>query len=67
MNKQLNKGKKNKEIKIRCTEVLLQKLLAICAVTGKSKTAIIESLIQKEYSSRNAYANKYYESLEEKT
>lgn len=59
-------SKKSKEIKVRCTEMLLRQLLAICVVTGKSKTTVIEDLIRQEYGRKNEYANKYWESLEEK-
>lgn len=54
-------NKKSKEIKIRCTETLLRKLMAICAVKGKTKTAIIEDLILQEYKKKQRYEEKYYE------
>lgn len=50
---------KTKNIKIRCTEVLCRKLLAICAVTGKTRTAIIEDLISAEYERNKKYAAQY--------
>lgn len=60
------KSRKSKEIKIRCTEVMLRKLLAICAVNGKSKTATIESLISEEYNRDKKYEIQYYANLEKK-
>lgn len=52
---------KNHEIKIRCTENLFRKLLAICEVTGKTKTSIIEDLILIEYAKNKKYEEKFYE------
>lgn len=56
-------AKKTYEIKIRCTELLLRKLLAICSVKDSNKTNIIESLINMEYEKNAQYASKYYENL----
>ena len=58
--------KKSKEIKIRCTEVLFRKLLAICAVSGKTKTAVIEDLIFAEFEKNKKYSAQYYADLEKK-
>lgn len=54
---------KTREIKIRCTEVLFRKLLAICAVTGKTKTAVLEDLIYAEYDSDSRYSKQYLADL----
>lgn len=54
---------KNREVRIRCTEVLLRKLLAICAVTGKTRTAVIEDLIFAEYERDSRYSKRYIADL----
>lgn len=54
-------GKKNKSIKIRVTETMFQKLCAICAVTGKKKTRIVEELIENEFSKDSRYWEEMYE------
>lgn len=58
------KSRKNKEIKIRCTELVLRKLLAICAVSGRTKTSVIEDLISGEYDRDKRYETRYYADLE---
>lgn len=55
---------KNKHVKIRCTEVLFRKLMAICAVTGKTRTAVLEDLISAEYEKDRRYSTQYYADLE---
>lgn len=59
------KHKKNKELKIRITEPMLRKILAICTVTGKTKTAIIEDLIIQEFKKNKKYEEQYYANLGE--
>ena len=56
--------KKSKAIKIRCSEILFRKLSAICAVTGKTKTAILEELIMTEYDRNKKYSDQYYMDLD---
>lgn len=58
--------KKTREIKIRCSESLFRKLVAICKITGKTKTSIIEDLIHSEYEKDKRYEKKYYADLEKK-
>lgn len=60
----MNKKLKNKIIQIRCTETLLRKLLSICVVTGRTKTAVIEELICTEYEKNKKYETQYYTDLE---
>ncbi len=54
------KYKKDHEVKIRVTEIMLRKLTAICSVTGKTKTAVIEDLILKEFKKNKQYEDRYY-------
>lgn len=60
------KMKKSKEIKIRCTESIFRKLLAISKVTGKSRTAVITDLINLEYERDRRYSIQYYADLDKK-
>lgn len=55
--------KKNKTISIRVSDVCFQKLLAICAVSKKSKTALIEEFISKEYNQNYLYERKLISDL----
>lgn len=57
------KNNKTREVKIRCTETLFRKLLAICKVTGKTRTAVIEDLIASEFKKNMKYSNQYYADL----
>lgn len=50
----MNKGK-NKKIQIRCDEIFLRRLEAICSETRRSKTAVIEDLVNTEYSKNKNY------------
>lgn len=56
-------GNKKKHLDIRMAEIMLQKLLAICAVTGKTKTAMIEDLILREYDRDSRYGKQYIANL----
>lgn len=55
---------KKHRIETRISEVLLRKLLAICAVSGKTRTAVIEDLILAEYEKNKKYKDRYYADLE---
>lgn len=57
---------KTKRIELRCREVLFRKLLAICAATGKTKTAVLEDLICAEYDKKKSYEQFYYANLDKK-
>ena len=46
---------KTRRIEIRCREMLFRKLWAICQVSGKTKTAVVEDLIGKEFDRKKAY------------
>lgn len=50
---------KTRRVEIRCREILFRKLWAICQVSGKSKTAILEELICKEFDRKKAYQQFY--------
>ena len=50
---------KPRRVEIRCREVLFRKLWAICQVSGKTKTAILEDLICKEFDRKKAYQQFY--------
>ena len=50
---------KTRRIEIRCREMLFRKLWAICQVSGKTKTAVLEDLICKEFDRRKAYQQFY--------
>lgn len=54
----MNKNK-TRRIEIRCREMLFRKLWAICQVSGKTKTAVLEDLICKEFDRRKAYQQFY--------
>lgn len=51
---------KNKTIRFRCTEKMWKKITAICLVTGKTKTALIEGLINDEYKKNQKYDETYW-------
>lgn len=55
---------KTKRIGIRLSSILFRKLIAICKVTGKSKTTIIEELILSEYEKNKKYEEWYYHNLD---
>ena len=46
---------KPRRVEIRCREILFRKLWVICHVSGKTKTAVLEDLISKEFDSKKAY------------
>ena len=50
---------KTRRVEIRCREILFRKLWAICHVSGKTKTAILEDLISKEFDRKKAYQQFY--------
>lgn len=50
---------KTREVHFRCREILFRKLWAICKVSGKTKTAILEDLICKEFDRKKAYQQFY--------
>ena len=50
---------KTRRVEIRCREMLFRKLWAICHVSGKTKTAVLEDLIGKEFDSKKAYQQFY--------
>lgn len=50
---------KPRRVEIRCREVLYRKLWAICKVSGKTKTAVLEDLIGKEFERKKAYQQFY--------
>lgn len=50
-------------ISIRLSESLKRKLLAICDVTGKTQTSIIEDLILLEFRHDKKYEDRYYSNL----
>ena len=50
---------KPRRVEIRCREVLFRKLWTICQVSGKTKTAVLEDLISKEFDRRKAYQQFY--------
>lgn len=56
--------KKDRKLQIRCDETFLRKLLAICAETGRSKTAVIEDLVTSEYAKNKKYERWYYANLD---
>lgn len=62
----MDKAKKSREIKIRCTEILFRKLLAISRVTGKNKTSIVSDLISAEYEKDGRYSIQYLADLDKK-
>ncbi len=51
---------KKYRIGLRISKSTLNKLLSICSVTKKTRTAIIEDLILKEFSKRKEYEQAYY-------
>lgn len=55
---------KTKRIGIRLSSVLFRKLVAICKINKKSKTAIIEELILSEYEKNKKYEEWYYNNLD---
>lgn len=59
----MKKERKDKEIRIRCTKGLLRKLMAICVVTGETKTAVITDLILSEYAKNTKYQDEYIRKL----
>lgn len=46
---------------VRLSEILYNKFLSICAVSGKSKTEIFQELITKEYAQNVEYMKYYHE------
>lgn len=60
------KRNKNRTIHMRTTELINRKLMAICSVTGKTKTAVLEDLISTEYGRNKKYDAQYYADLEKK-
>lgn len=50
---------KTREVHFRCQELLFRKLWAICQASGKTKTAVLEDLICKEFDRRKAYQQFY--------
>lgn len=50
---------KPRRVEIRCRELLYRKLWAICKVSGKTKTAVLEDLISKEFERKKAYQQFY--------
>lgn len=58
--------KKRNRIEIRVSELIFRKLAAIVAVSGKTRTALIEDLIETEYEKNKKYRDKYYADLEKK-
>ena len=50
---------KTRRVEIRCREILFRKLWAICHVSGKTKTAVLEDLIGKEFDSKKDYQQFY--------
>lgn len=54
---------KKRWISIRASEVLFRKLVAICKITGKSKTTVISDLIETEYKKDKKYESWYYKDL----
>lgn len=57
---------KTKNVAIRLGEVCFRKLLAICKVTGKSKTGLIRDLINAEYEKNKKYEAWYNADFGEK-
>lgn len=57
---------KNKKrwISIRASEIMFRKLVAICKVNGKTKTAVILDLIASEYEKNKKYEWQYYADLD---
>lgn len=49
------RNKKDREITIRVSDILFRKILAICKVTGKSKTGLIRDLVLQEYEKNKKY------------
>ena len=58
--------KKRNRIEIRVSELIFRKLAAIVSVSGKTRTALIEDLIEAEYEKNKKYRDKYYADLEKK-
>ena len=56
-----NKGNR---VEVRVSELIFRKLAAIVAVSGKTKTAVIEDLIGAEYEKSKKYRDRYYADLE---
>lgn len=54
---------KKYRLEVRLSEMTLRKLLAICQVTGKNKTAAIEELIDAEYHRKKVYMDQYHKNL----
>lgn len=46
---------KTREVTIRLSELAFRKLVAICKVTGKSKTGLLRDLILLEYEKNKKY------------
>lgn len=57
-------NRKNRFFKMRMSEVLFRKLVAISKATGKTKTAIIEDLLSAEYDNNKKYEKWYYADLD---
>lgn len=50
---------KTRRVEIRCRETLFRKLWAICQVSGKTKTTVLEDLICQEFDRKKAYQQFY--------
>lgn len=49
------RNNKDRVVTIRVSDLLFRKILAICKVTGKSKTGLIRDLILQEYEKNKKY------------
>lgn len=58
--------KRERHITIRVTEVMFQKILAMCDVTGKTKTGFLRDLIAREYGKNKEYERRYLDNLNER-
>ncbi len=55
---------KRNRLNIRISDIVERRLLAICEVTGKTKTKVIEDLIASEYNKKREYNDQYYKILD---
>lgn len=59
--------KRERYITIRVTEAMFQKILAMCDVTGKTKTGLLRDLIAREYGKNKEYERRYLDNLNERS
>lgn len=59
--------RKDRRFQIRFSNIIFRKLEAICKVTNRTKTAVIEDLILSEYNKNKAYEKWFYANIDKKS